>query len=175
MRRGLTAPDRLPPAYSIALAAVILALDSTMAPSVDMPGLYLLPVIYAAWYGGRAWGLALSLIPFGRVFNLWGMGADEALYAAAITAAPRALAFMAIALWLSSVAESQRALKREVDILHGLLPICAHCKKIRDDGTWQPVEKFIQDRSEAVFTHGVCDACMSAHYADLDGPIRRVR
>lgn len=51
----------------------------------------------------------------------------------------------------------------EVRTLRGLVPICASCKKIRgDDDTWVPVEQFVQERSEASFTHGFCPACLSA-------------
>ena len=45
--------------------------------------------------------------------------------------------------------------------LSGLLPICAECKKIRDDlGMWQPLERYISARSEADFTHGYCPTCV---------------
>ena len=44
--------------------------------------------------------------------------------------------------------------------LSGLLPICAHCKRIRnDDGYWQQVEAYIAEHSHAVFTHGICPQC----------------
>jgi PAS domain S-box-containing protein len=45
--------------------------------------------------------------------------------------------------------------------LRGLLPICAWCKKVRDDqGYWKQVEKYIEENSEASFTHGICPECM---------------
>jgi len=47
-----------------------------------------------------------------------------------------------------------------VRTLKGLLPICAWCKKIRDDrGYWQQIEAFIREHSEAHFSHGICPAC----------------
>lgn len=52
--------------------------------------------------------------------------------------------------------------------LNGFLPICAHCKKIRDrQGSWHEMEKFIQTRTNIRFTHGICPACAAAHYAEL--------
>jgi DNA-binding response OmpR family regulator len=61
----------------------------------------------------------------------------------------------------------QEALDK-VKTLRGLLPICANCKKIRDDGGyWQQVEAYIADHSEAEFTHGICPACMEKLYSDL--------
>lgn len=51
---------------------------------------------------------------------------------------------------------------RNVRQLSGLLPICAVCKKIRDDGdAWQPIETYIDQRSEASFTHSYCPTCES--------------
>lgn len=63
--------------------------------------------------------------------------------------------------------ELEAALAR-VKTLHGLLPICASCKKIRDDhGYWQQVEVFIRDHSEADFTHGLCPECLIKIYPEF--------
>ncbi len=60
----------------------------------------------------------------------------------------------------SLIRELQEALAK-VKTLGGLVPICAWCKKIRDDqGFWRQVEVFLQSHSDAVFTHGVCPDCM---------------
>jgi CheY-like chemotaxis protein len=56
-------------------------------------------------------------------------------------------------------AELQNALE-QIHTLKGLLPICANCKKIRDDkGTWNRIEMYIQKRSKIEFTHGICPDC----------------
>jgi hypothetical protein len=52
-----------------------------------------------------------------------------------------------------------------VKTLRGLIPICASCKKIRDDkGYWSQVEVYVRDRSEAEFSHGICPDCMKKLY-----------
>jgi PAS domain S-box-containing protein len=57
------------------------------------------------------------------------------------------------------IADLQKAL-HEVKTLSGLLPICASCKKIRDDkGYWNNLEKYISEHSGAEFTHGICPEC----------------
>jgi PAS domain S-box-containing protein len=57
---------------------------------------------------------------------------------------------------------------QQVRTLEGLLPICMHCKKIRDDGGyWNEVEKFVRDHSDAKFTHGICPECEKKHYGDF--------
>lgn len=62
------------------------------------------------------------------------------------------------------VAERLLNLTKKVNELEGLLPICSYCKRIRDDKKeWQPVEQYINDRSEASFSHGVCPECYSKH------------
>lgn len=49
--------------------------------------------------------------------------------------------------------------------LGGLLPICLHCKNIRDEsGNWVPIEEYIADRSQVDFTHGICPVCMKKLY-----------
>jgi hypothetical protein len=53
--------------------------------------------------------------------------------------------------------------------LHGLLPICSYCKRIRgDDQYWQQLEGYIADHSEAQFSHGICPACYETISAELD-------
>lgn len=65
------------------------------------------------------------------------------------------------------IQELQNALS-QVKALKGLLPICASCKKIRDDsGYWNQIESYIRDHSEAEFSHGICPDCMKKLYPDF--------
>jgi len=57
----------------------------------------------------------------------------------------------------------------EVKTLSGFLPICATCKKIRDDrGYWKQIEGYIQEHSDAQFSHGICPECAEKMYGDQD-------
>jgi len=57
-----------------------------------------------------------------------------------------------------------------IKTLKGLIPICANCKKIRDDeGYWHQVEGYIRDHSEAEFTHGICPDCAMTLYPEFYG------
>jgi hypothetical protein len=57
----------------------------------------------------------------------------------------------------------------EVKTLSGLLPICSHCKKIRDDkGYWTQIESYIHEHSEAEFSHSICRECAKKYYPDMD-------
>lgn len=65
------------------------------------------------------------------------------------------------------VLELQQALA-QVKRLSGFLPICASCKKIRDDkGYWQQIEQYISEHSEALFSHGLCPECAKKLYPDF--------
>jgi len=64
--------------------------------------------------------------------------------------------------------ELEKALS-EVKALSGIIPICMHCKEIRDDkGYWNQLETFISRHSEAKFNHSICPRCLKEKYPDLD-------
>lgn len=66
------------------------------------------------------------------------------------------------------IGELKTALER-IKVLSGLLPVCASCKRIKDDaGGWVSMEKYISERSDAQFTHSICDVCAERLYG-LDG------
>ncbi|HXF04336.1 MAG TPA: PAS domain S-box protein [Blastocatellia bacterium] len=65
------------------------------------------------------------------------------------------------------IEQLQEALAR-IKTLRGLLPICASCKKIRDDqGYWKQIESYVREHSEAEFSHSICPECMERLYGDL--------
>ena len=68
------------------------------------------------------------------------------------------------------IAELQAALA-QVKTLTGLLPICAGCKKIKDESdTWQPMERYIRARTGAEFSHGMCPECATLWYPQFAPP-----
>jgi len=63
-------------------------------------------------------------------------------------------------------ARLRRALER-VNTLSGLIPICMHCKNVRNDaGYWEQVESYIHHHSLADFTHAICPECMQQALAE---------
>ncbi len=87
----------------------------------------------------------------------------------------RSLALFAI--WVVTILSVQRRLLHEekeaalmeLKTLSGFLPICASCKKIRDDqGYWNQIESYIKEHSEADFSHGICPDCAKDLYPDID-------
>jgi PAS domain S-box-containing protein len=70
-----------------------------------------------------------------------------------------------------ALGEERRRLKQaldEVKTLRGIVPICAHCKKIRDDrGYWQQVEQYVSEHTDATFSHGICPICLEREMKEL--------
>lgn len=64
--------------------------------------------------------------------------------------------------------EQLQAALAQVKRLSGMLPICWHCKKVRDDkGYWNQIESYIREHSEAEFSHGLCPECAKELYPDV--------
>lgn len=65
------------------------------------------------------------------------------------------------------IQDLQNALKH-IKTLQGLLPICSHCRKVRDDkGYWSRLEEYVVQHSDTDFTHGICPDCLKAHYPEI--------
>lgn len=66
------------------------------------------------------------------------------------------------------IAELKEALLK-VKTLSGLLPICAGCKKIRDDkGYWNQIEQYLKEHSDVIMSHGICPECAEKYYPELN-------
>jgi PleD family two-component response regulator len=76
-----------------------------------------------------------------------------------------------IAAQLREIEEKNQALERqlaEIKHLRGLLPICAGCKRIRDDqGYWEELETYLINHTDVEFTHGFCPECLKKYYPDM--------
>jgi ABC-type nitrate/sulfonate/bicarbonate transport system substrate-binding protein len=71
-------------------------------------------------------------------------------------------------------AESLQKAIDETKVLRGLLPVCSHCKKIRDDsGYWQNVDTYIRAHTEAAFTHGICPECLEKYYPEVAEEVKQ--
>jgi len=111
-----------------------------------------------------------SLVRFSGQHEDWEI--DELITVAIFLAF--ALLFLSIRRWLelkkagARLHIQNRNLEKalsEIKSLRGILPICAGCKRIRDDaGYWQQVEQYVQEHSEAEFSHSICPDCMKKLY-----------
>ena len=166
----LLAPASVSPLWWVGIAPVILGIDYALGLTFEFTPVYIVPVTMAAWYSGRPTGVSLAAgFPLGRYALL------SVLQTAPMTTVTRntiaaLLVFGFLALVFARFAEHERRLERQIRVLEGLLPICAVCKNIRDGkGEWTRLESFIQARSDAKFSHGLCPNCVASHYETPGG------
>ncbi len=164
--------DRYPwavPIVSILGAGIILMVDYIVGQYFEFPVLFILPVLFSAWYGTRSWGLAFAVtLPLIRFYFSTVWDSPETLIESLGNAVIRISIFSLIAVLADRVASQTRQLEREVKQLEGLLPICSHCKKIKsEDGNWTMMERYISDHSQAEFSHGICPDCLENNYPEI--------
>ena len=164
----LLPPGRIHPGWWVALGALLLWLDHVAGSNV--PVLYVLPVILAAWYIGKMGSCRVGI-----------RRADFSHPESGLVVEPRAGSHLANP--GHTVSGCRRAAHRTLvrpagrlraraqapgSGIEGLLPICAFCKSIRNEsGKWENLESYISRRSEAEFSHGVCPSCGAAHYPGM--------
>jgi hypothetical protein len=166
---------------AIGILALVGWLDYVTGYELQFFVFYFLPVSLAAWCLGRTTGLAFAVLSAATwlAADVWsGHPYADRLYLIWNTAI-RLAAFLAMASAFSrirAVLDDETRLRKEVERamseikqLRGLLPICAACKRIRNDaGLWEQVELYIRSRTEAEFTHGLCPECAVRLYgADI--------
>ena len=86
------------------------------------------------------------------------------------------LAASLLAVYVEEIKDKLNAKIDQIKVLTGLLPICANCKKIRDDqGYWNQIESYIQEHSDARFSHGICPDCAKVLYPGYHRSRSRIR
>jgi len=128
-------------------------------------------MVCARFSGGFSGVVATGLSILTGIIIFLGPARDETEKAADVI---EIALFALVGVGITWLAQQLRAAKlqaedalEQVRKLTGLLPICAWCKKIRDEGgSWQQLEQYISLHSEARFTHGLCPECASRMEAD---------
>jgi hypothetical protein len=154
--------------YWSAISLVVVALDYVSGPVIQFPAVFIIPVSLAAWYNGVAWGLALSVVlPLVRLYFTTILDAPWSFTEAAINAGIRIAVLGLFAVLVDRVAIQSAALNKRVKILEGMLPVCAVCKRVRDEHeTWHPLEDYLRSQSKHQIRHDVCPDC-AARYAPM--------
>lgn len=152
----------------IALSTLVAVIDFLLGPYVQFPIVYFVPVALAGWFSGLRWGLALAVIlPAVRLYFASVWDAPWHFGYSVLNAAIRVVVLAGLALLLDRLARQERALEQRVESLEGLLPICSGCKRIRDEEQqWQPLERYISERTKAEFTHGLCPTCIERYFQE---------
>ncbi|MDD2390205.1 MAG: hypothetical protein PHP23_10790 [Desulfobacterales bacterium] len=161
--------NKRPAVYCIGVAALVLVIDYITGKSVQFPILYILPAAMAAWSNQNATAYALAiLLPLARLAFYFPWHETQSLHMAAANSLIRILALIVYVYLFSRTSYQTSELKKEVTALEGILPICASCKRIRNEhGEYEPIETYVTRHSEASFSHGICPECSKKLYPEL--------
>jgi hypothetical protein len=160
--------------FLAALAALtgVAALDALTPFELGFSAFYVIPVLIATWGLGLLRGLAFACLSACCWYCL-DLGSGRPLtheFYRIWDTFNHLLSYCLVALVMGNLKQAflrERELRedrdqalRNVRELEGLLPVCAWCKKIRnDDGYWQELEAYVELRTRAAFTHGICPDC----------------
>ena len=150
------------------LCVLIIVVDLLTPPQVMLSIFFILPVLIAGWYNGFRWAILLSVaLPVTRFFIATYLEPFWHLEYNLINAIDRVFVLFLVSFITARLSDSVKHLQHEVKALESFLPICANCKKIRDNNQeWQPLEKYISEHSDTQFSHSVCPDCMKLLYGE---------
>ena len=149
-----------------ALAGLVFALDLLIPLGVSVAVLYVALVLLTLWCPQRRFTLIAALAS--TILTILGGYFSPPGGTLWMAIANRALTLFVIGVTAFLVLRYKRS-QQEIKTLRGLLPICASCKKIRNDkGYWNHLEIFIEEHADVEFSHGLCDACMAKWYPELN-------
>jgi len=161
--------------------ALVAWLDVQTGLQLKLGPFYLLPVLLVAWQEGILAGVLAALVAAGvwrGTEMIWSPGSSPG-WILFWDASIHLISFVAVSLfvaWARSLVMRERALVHNlsellanVRELEGLLPMCAWCKKVRDDkGYWQQIETYISAHTKADWTHGICPECQAKFMESQD-------
>lgn len=161
------------------VAGIVLAIDLSIPLGVAGGVPYIVAVLISLWYPRRRFTVLVAVVstlltaigfflspPGGEIWKVITNRtlAVFAIWVTAILSIQRKTAELKREI---ALVEREKAVK-EVKILSGMIPICASCKKVRDDkGYWQQIEHYIEQNSEIDLSHGLCPECTKELYPDV--------
>jgi hypothetical protein len=151
------------------LSAAVLWIDYVTGEGIDFPIFYIVPVGLAAWRNQQFLACLLSFVLSLVRFAFQSVWSDQrSLLTEGINTLVIIAALLLYAYLIDRTSTQTRKLQKRVKTLEGILPICASCKRIRNENNeYEPIENYISERSEASFSHGLCSACAHKLYPDL--------
>jgi len=156
---------RVTVAYMLVL--IILGLDVLVPLGTEVSLLYLIPLGFVAMWSSPKQSTHVLVIAAVCAVLTWVGFFLTPPHAVWSAVANRLLAVTVIGFTVMLSVLRKRA-EDDLQVLHGLLPICSYCKKIRDDrGSWEQIERYITDRSDVDFSHGMCPDCGKKHFPDI--------
>jgi hypothetical protein len=152
-------------AAGLILALVAFAIDLAFPPGVAVCMVYIGCVLLTLWLPRHA--STVTAAATGSVLTLIGAAVSPAGGIPWMTVVNRALAIAILWITAALVLLHKKA-SEDITLLRRWLPVCASCKKIRDDqGFWQGLEEFVESQSDMLFTQSLCPACTKKWSSEL--------
>jgi hypothetical protein len=156
--------------YVVVLCVILLAVEYITGKDIRFSIFFIFPACIAAWGGRRVIAYSLAIfLPLARLlFHMFWTSAWDLPSLEMVINAVLQIFMIITSVYVIDQVRLVSALKKELKTLEGILPICASCKKIRnEDGIYEPIEAYLSRHSEAQFTHGICPECRVKLYPEL--------
>ena len=151
----------------LGLSAVLLSLDWVAGVNLQFPLASTFPVLVATWFLGVVPGVGFAILLPVVSWTAESTWEGVTPLVAIANAGIDATMFVMLVALAHRIKTLQSALEHKVETLEGILPICGFCKKIRTTGgAWQRLESYIGAHSQAMFSHGLCPACLLRNYPE---------
>lgn len=152
-----------------AVGLFIFGLDLFLPLGVAVGVLYVVPVLLSLWLPSRIHTMAIAGVSTALTLVGYAFSPSGLVWIGLLN---RVLTVALIWAVMLVVLLRKRAEER-IKTLEGLIPICAACKKIRNDrGYWDVLESYLHEHSEAQFTHGLCPDCMEQYYGSIEQKVQ---
>jgi len=153
---------------SAAITVIALVLDLLTGRLIHFPISFIFPVALLAWAQHPKTANTLAIIlPLVRIGFYFVWEDQRLLHVAGINALISVTVLLTLSLLITEAAK-KRELEKRLKRLEGILPICASCKRIKNEqGEYVPLEAYITRHSQASFTHGICPECAKELYPEF--------
>lgn len=158
--------------FALALAILLGLADYLGGYRMSFITFYFMPVAMTAWYVGMKPSFLVAVICGIAWYWAERMSGHtyEMVWLTAWNVGMRLAAFVTIGFLIGRIRSLVDSQRREIDELTDLLPICAKCKKIRDDeGFWLHIDEYFAKHHDITFTHGICKTCAAELYPEIAG------
>lgn len=164
---------------SVVLLSTAVVVDILTESRFRLGPFYLVPVLVVSWFLGRATGLFVAVVAvlLWRGVEVLVGQAPTSVLVRVLDTALHVFSFCLLSLavaWGRNLFEREKQVSAELRItlenvreLEGLLPLCAWCRRLRNDhGYWQELESYVEQNTRAVVTHGICPECNERYFGD---------
>lgn len=152
----------------LSIAVFILLIDYITGKNIQFPILYMIPIGIAAWLSKKVLAYLLAVfLPITRVYFYFLWVEPQFLHYEIVNATIRVLVLCFYVYLINVVVLQKKDLEKELKVLEGILHICSSCKRIRNEnGEYEPIDKYITEHSETLFSHGICEDCGKKLYPE---------